>query len=193
VDPARLASAALSTPVRIRGTEELRDRETLGRSRAGLTSKIHLLADSRCRPLARVTSSGHRHDSLGFLPLMSRLKIARRVRGGAGPGRSGCWMTRLIPAARSALTCAAAGSGPPSPSPRTRSRTGVTATAGAAARPPSTRVAYNQRNTVEQVFWQLRRHHAVATRYDEPDYIWRGDHRRGPRSGPGSATPSHDL
>jgi hypothetical protein len=28
-----------------------------------------------------VTSSGHRHDSLGFLPLMSRLKIARRGRG----------------------------------------------------------------------------------------------------------------
>jgi Transposase DDE domain len=47
-----------------------------------LTGKIHLLADSRCRPLARVTSAGHRHDSLAFLPLMDRLKIAR-----SGPGR----------------------------------------------------------------------------------------------------------
>jgi transposase len=58
VDPARLAPAVLSTPLRLRGTGELRSRETLGRSRGGLTSKIHLLADSGCRPLARLTSSG---------------------------------------------------------------------------------------------------------------------------------------
>ena len=32
-------------------------------------------------PLARVTSSGQRHDSLAFLPLMDRLSIARRGRG----------------------------------------------------------------------------------------------------------------
>ena len=50
VDPARLAPAALSDPVRRRDTGELRDREALGRSRGGLTSKIHLLADSGCLP-----------------------------------------------------------------------------------------------------------------------------------------------
>jgi hypothetical protein len=59
-----------------------KNREALGRSRGGLTSKIHLLADSGCRPLARVTSSGQRHDSLAFEPLMGQLRIARR-----GPGR----------------------------------------------------------------------------------------------------------
>jgi hypothetical protein len=82
VDPARLAPAALSAPARPGKQSGLRDREALGRSRGGLTSKIHLLADSGCRPLARVTSAGQRHDSLAFLPLMGRLKIARR-----GPGR----------------------------------------------------------------------------------------------------------
>jgi hypothetical protein len=30
-------------------------RAALGRSRGGLTSKIHLAADSRCRPICRVT------------------------------------------------------------------------------------------------------------------------------------------
>jgi len=45
------------------------EREALGRSRGGLTTKVHLLADSRCRPLARVTSAGQRHDSLPFIPL----------------------------------------------------------------------------------------------------------------------------
>ena len=53
----------------------------MGRSRGGLTSKIHLLADPACRPLARVTSAGQRHDSLAFVALMDRLKVARRGRG----------------------------------------------------------------------------------------------------------------
>jgi len=81
VDPALLALAALSDPVRPRAAGELRSREALGRSRGGLTSKIHLLADSGCRPLARVTSAGQRHDSLAFAPLMGQLKIARRCPG----------------------------------------------------------------------------------------------------------------
>jgi Putative transposase of IS4/5 family (DUF4096) len=51
------------------------DREALGRSRGGLTSKIHLLADSGCRPLAPLTSAGQRHDSVAFLPLMDQFKV----------------------------------------------------------------------------------------------------------------------
>ena len=80
VDPARPAPAALSSPVRTGAEPNDKDREALGRSRGRLTSKVHLLADSGCRPLARVTSAGHRHDSLAFAPLMDRL----RSRGGAG-------------------------------------------------------------------------------------------------------------
>ena len=49
----------------------------MGRSRGGLTTKIHLLADTRCRPLARVTSAGQRHDSLALQPLLARLRINR--------------------------------------------------------------------------------------------------------------------
>ena len=50
--------------------DRVTDREALGRSRGGLTSKIHLAADSRCRVLARITSAGQRHDSLGYAPVM---------------------------------------------------------------------------------------------------------------------------
>ena len=32
-------------------------REAIGRSRGGLTTKIHLAADLRCRPIARLTSA----------------------------------------------------------------------------------------------------------------------------------------
>ena len=51
VDPARLAPAALSAPAAHQGLKpNYKDRETLGRSRGGLTSKIHLLADSGVPP-----------------------------------------------------------------------------------------------------------------------------------------------
>jgi hypothetical protein len=56
-------------------------REALGRSRGGLTSKIHLAADTRCRPIARVTTAGHRHDSLPFEAVMARIRIRRPGRG----------------------------------------------------------------------------------------------------------------
>ena len=42
-------------------------------------------------------------------------------------------------------------------------------------RPPAfDPIAYKQRNTVERAFCHLRRHRAVATRYDKRDYVWRG-------------------
>lgn len=40
----------------------------LGRSRGGLTSKIHLARRFRVPAAGRVTTSGQRHDSLAFLP-----------------------------------------------------------------------------------------------------------------------------
>ena len=57
-------------------------REAIGRSRGGLTTRIHLAADLRCRPVARLTSPGQHGDSPRFIPLMDAIRIARR-----GPGR----------------------------------------------------------------------------------------------------------
>ena len=57
----------------------------MGRSRGGLSTKIHLLADTRCRPLVRLTTAGQRHDALAFEPLMNRLRIRR---SGAGRPRT---------------------------------------------------------------------------------------------------------
>jgi hypothetical protein len=73
------------------GAGVTRDREALGRSRGGLTSKIHLVADTRCRPLARVTTAGQRHDSLAIAPAMAALRIAR-----PGPGRPRTRPGRLL-------------------------------------------------------------------------------------------------
>ena len=42
-------------------------------------------------------------------------------------------------------------------------------------RPPASgAAAYQQRNTVERAFCQLRQYRAVATTYDKRDYVWRG-------------------
>jgi hypothetical protein len=56
-------------------------REAIGRSRGGLTTKIHLAADLRCRPVARLTSAGQHGDSPRFIPLMDAIRIQRRGKG----------------------------------------------------------------------------------------------------------------
>ncbi|MFG1711298.1 IS5 family transposase [Nonomuraea sp. M3C6] len=38
-------------------------REALGRSRGGLSTKIHLVADRRCRPITRILTPGQHGDS----------------------------------------------------------------------------------------------------------------------------------
>ena len=54
----------------------------LGRSRGGLTIKVHLAADRLARPVARVTTGGHRHDAVMFTAVLAAVHIAR-----PGPGR----------------------------------------------------------------------------------------------------------
>ncbi len=57
-DPPRWTQGARPNDTKSAGKPR---REALGRSRIGLTTKIHLAADTRCRPISRVTTAGHRH------------------------------------------------------------------------------------------------------------------------------------
>jgi transposase len=47
----------------------------LGRSRGGLTSKIHLAADRRCRPMAFVLTAGQAADSPQFIPVLDKVRV----------------------------------------------------------------------------------------------------------------------
>lgn len=47
----------------------------LGRSRGGLTSKVHLAADRRCRPLSLVLTAGQAADSPQFVPVLQKVRI----------------------------------------------------------------------------------------------------------------------
>jgi transposase len=135
---------------------------------------VHLLADSGCRPLARVTSSGQRHDSQAFAPLMSQLAIARR---GAGrprtrPGRVLGDKAYSAAAIRAHLRRRKIKATIPQPADQARNRR---RRGSAGGRPPAfDPAAYKQRNTVERAFGKLRQHRAVATRFDKRDFVWRG-------------------
>jgi transposase len=47
----------------------------LGRSRGGLTGKVHLAADRRCRPLSFVLTPGQAGDSPQFRAVLERIRI----------------------------------------------------------------------------------------------------------------------
>ncbi|CAL9565612.1 IS5 family transposase ISSan1 [Streptomyces sp. enrichment culture] len=56
----------------------------LGRSRGGLTSKVHLASDPRCRPLSFALTEGQAADSPRFIPVLDKIK----VRGPVGRPRT---------------------------------------------------------------------------------------------------------
>jgi transposase len=149
-------------------------REGLGRSRGGLTTKIHLAADLRCRPVARRTTPGQHGDCPQFIPLMNAIAIDRR-----GPGRSRRRPGRAL--ADKAYSSAANRAylrqrGIKTVIPvkedqkkhrRNRGRAG--------GRPPAFDAGwYAKRNTVERCFSKLKQFRAVATRYDKRERIYQG-------------------
>jgi transposase len=169
-----------------------KNREALGRSRSDLTSKVHLLADSGSRPLARVTSAGHRHDSLAFAPLMGRLKVARR-----GPGRPRTRPERVLgdkayssAAIRAHLRRRTIKATVPEPADQVKNRLRRGSKGG---RPPAfDAAAYKQRNVVER-----RSASSASTAPWRPGMTSATSSgaapSTSPRSGSGSVIPSHDL
>jgi transposase len=149
-------------------------REAIGRSRGGLTTKVHLAADLCCRPVARLSTPGQHGDCPRFIPLMDAIAIRRR-----GPGRprrrpgrvmadkAYCWLA-TAPGRGSAASRRS------SRSRRTRRSTAATAGGPADGRQPSTPGWYSKRSTVERCLSKLRQFRAVATRYDKRERIYQG-------------------
>jgi hypothetical protein len=88
--PAPAMSRPLMTAEGAAANDNKSGREGIGRSRGGLTTKIHLAADLRCRPVARLTSPGQHGDSPYFAPLLEAISIRRRGKGRSRrrPGRA---------------------------------------------------------------------------------------------------------
>jgi transposase len=149
-------------------------REALGRSRGGLTTKIHLAADRRCRPLTSILTPGQHHDSPAFIPLLAQIRIARRGTGHprTRPGRVLADKAYSSAANRAYLRRRGIKAVIPVKDDqqahrRARGRRG--------GRPPAFDPArYRERNTVERCINKLKQFRAVATRYDKRELIYQG-------------------
>jgi len=115
------------------------DDHALGRSRGGLTTKIHLACEQGQKVLSLVVTAGQRGDSPQFQAVLDGINVPRTGAGrpAHGPARSG--QTRPTAPAPTALTCADAASPAPFPNQQTNNNTARTAAAEAAALPGSAR------------------------------------------------------
>ncbi|MFE7598224.1 IS5 family transposase [Streptomyces sp. NPDC057494] len=143
----------------------------LGRSRGGLTTKIHLAADGRCRPLAFVLTPGQAGDAPAFPEVMARLRVPRPIgRPRTTPNvvlADKAYSSRAI---RTRLRRRGIRAVIPQPSDQAANRKRRGRLGG---RPPAfDREAYKQRNTVERCINRLKQWRGLATRYDKTATIY---------------------
>jgi transposase len=139
----------------------------IGRSRGGVTCKIHLAADGRGRPLGLVLTGGHAADT-SFLPtVLDTISV-----GDGRPGRPRTRPDRVL--ADKACTSAAnrrylAGRGIKVTIPERDDQKANRVRRGAHGGRPRTFDAevYKLRNVVERCFNKLKQWRGIATRYDK--------------------------
>ncbi|WP_420895496.1 IS5 family transposase [Streptomyces anulatus] len=144
----------------------LRD-PALGRSRGGLTSKIHLACDGRGRPLAFVVTGGNTNDCTRFTAVMEAIRVPR-----IGPGRPRVRPDHVLgdkgyssKAIRALLRRRGIAHTIPERADQVRNRARRGSRGG---RPPTfDREAYKHRNVVERCFNRLKQWRGIATRYDK--------------------------
>ncbi|MFJ9884712.1 IS5 family transposase [Streptomyces sp. NPDC091287] len=138
----------------------------IGRSRGGLTTKIHLAADGNCRPLAFVLTAGQAGDAPAFTEVVARLRVPRRVgRPRTRPDMvlsDKAYSSRAI---REHLRRRGIRTVIPVPADQQGHRLRRGSHGG---RPPAfDREAYKQRNTVERCINRLKQWRGIATRYEK--------------------------
>ncbi|MET9618825.1 IS5 family transposase [Kitasatospora indigofera] len=139
----------------------------LGRSRGGLTTKLHLACDGRGRPLGLVVTAGNVNDCTRFEQVMADIRVPR-----IGPGRPRTrpdhvlgdkgYSSRAIRAhlRRRGISHTIPERADQAAGRRRRGHRG--------GRPPGfDQQMYKHRNTVERCFNRLKQYRGIATRYDK--------------------------
>ncbi|WP_394331490.1 IS5 family transposase [Streptomyces thermolilacinus] len=143
----------------------------LGRSRGGLTTKVHLAADDRCRPPAFVLTPGQAGDAPAFERVMATIRVPRplgrpRVRP-AMVLADKAYSPRAIRdhLRRRGIRAVIHQSSGPMASRKRRGRHG--------GRPPGfDKAADRQPNTVERCMNKAQEWRGLATRYDKTATIY---------------------
>ncbi|WP_424864378.1 IS5 family transposase [Streptomyces sp. SAI-163] len=143
----------------------------IGRSRGGLTTRIHLAADGRCRPLAFHLTAGQVGDAPAFTEVMARLRVPRpRGRPRTRPDlvlADKAYSSRAI---RDHLRRRGIQAVIPVPADQRGHRLRRGSRGG---RPPAfDRETYKQRNTVERCINRLKQWRGIATRYEKTATIY---------------------
>lgn len=154
--------------------EDARAREGLGRSRGGLTTKIHLGADLACRTLVALVSPGQRSDARGFDPVLARLRLTRRGRGRPRTRPDVILADKAYASAATRAHLRRRGIRAAIPV-KTDQASHRRARGSAGGRPPAFDPdAYRDRNTVERAIGRLKRYRAIALRSDKRLYVFTG-------------------
>ncbi|MFD4190877.1 IS5 family transposase [Amycolatopsis thermoflava] len=141
------------------------DGEGLGRSRGGLSTKIHLAVDGRGLPLRMLLTGGHAGDNPQLVPLLDGMAVAR-----IGPGRPRCRPELVVadkayshPSTRQAMRDRRIRFVSPEREDPIARRVARGSRGG---RPPASDAeTYKRRNVVERCFNRLKQFRDLATRY----------------------------
>lgn len=150
------------------------DDHAIGRSRGGLTTKIHLACDGHGRPLSVVLTAGNVNDCTQFIKVITGIRMPR-------PGAGRPWTRPRRALADKAYSTRAIREylrrrGIAATIPERRDQQANRQRRGSAGgRPPAfDPTIYQRRNVVERCFNRLKQYRAIATRYDKTALSYQG-------------------
>ncbi|WP_428831543.1 IS5 family transposase [Actinocorallia cavernae] len=147
--------------------ERAAHRQALGRSRGGLTTKVHLACDGRGLPLAAVVTPGNVNDSTAFDAVLEAVRVPRTGVGRPRRRPDAVIADKAYSSRAIRQTLRRRGIRAVIPE-RADQKTNRMRRGRAGGRPPAfDRDLYKARNVVERCFNRLKQFRAIATRFDK--------------------------